>query len=168
MAKVITMQGTYSQNVHNGLIERRSGNDRRKRRIPTFSELLTRRRRHQLRRKEDRRRIVLFDRYSRSVVLMVMVILVLSITDALLTLFLLDHGAVELNPIMAFFLEIGATTFMMVKYALTALSVSIILVLNYAFVRHLNLQARTLLNYFAGLFALVVVWELFLVARYVL
>ena len=99
---------------------------------------------------------------------MVIVVLLLSTLDAVLTLFLINHGAVELNPIMAYFLNIGSATFLLVKYALTAMSVMIILLLNYVFVRHLNLQARSLLNYFAGLFALVVVWELYLVARYVL
>ena len=99
---------------------------------------------------------------------MVLIIMVLSTLDAVLTLFLLNHGAVELNPVMAYFLEISSTAFMLVKYTLTAISVLIILVLNYTFVRHLNLHARTLLNYFAGLFAMVIVWELFLMGRYVL
>jgi hypothetical protein len=148
--------------------DRRSGRDRRNTSLPSFRKLLTYRRRRELRRRDDHHKIVLFDHYSTSLVIMVIAILLLSTVDALLTLFLLDHGAVELNPLMAYFLKFGRTAFMLVKYALTATSVTIILLLNYVFVRHLNLQARSLLNYFAGLFVLVVAWELFLVARYVL
>lgn len=162
------MNSTYSQSIARPMADRRSGRDRRKTGFPSLRNLLTYRRRRGLRRKEDRQRIVLFDHYSRPIVLMVLVIMVLSTLDAFFTLFLLNHGAVELNPVMAYFLEISSSAFMLVKYTLTAISVLIILVLNYTFVRHLNLHTRALLNYFAGLFAMVIVWELFLMARYVL
>lgn len=160
------MDNTHCRNTFDG-IDRRSGYDRRQG-LPSLKNIWTQRRRRQLRRKDDRKRIVLFDHYSRSVVIIVVAILFLSVLDAFLTLFLIDHGAIELNPVMAYFLDINASVFLIVKYTLTAMSVVIILLLNYAVVRHLNFQARSLLNYFAGLFMLVVTWEIFLVARYVL
>lgn len=162
------MDETLQSSPYDGTTDRRSGIDRRRQGFPSFKDLLTRRRRRGLRRRDDRRKIVLFDHYSASVVSMVIVILLLSVADAVMTLFLLSHGAVELNPLMAYFLKIGTSAFMLVKYGLTAISVLIVLLLNYVFVRHLKLHARSLLNYFAGIFALVLVWELFLVVKYVL
>lgn len=162
------MDETPQSLTYDGITERRSGIDRRRTGFPSLLDLLTRRRRRNLRRKDDRCKIVLFDHYSGSIVCTVIVILLLSIADALMTLFLLSHGAVELNPLMAYFLEIGAAAFMLVKYGLTAISVMIVLLLNYVFVRHLKMHVRSLLNYFAGIFALVLIWELFLAVKYVL
>jgi hypothetical protein len=47
-------------------------------------------------------------------------ILLLSVTDALLTLLLLSHGALEANPVMALFVRSGTHGFVAVKLALTA------------------------------------------------
>jgi hypothetical protein len=160
------MENTNCRNIYDG-IDRRSGHDRRHG-VPSLKNIWTRRRRRQLRRTDDRKKIVLFDHYSRSIVIIVVAILLLSVLDAFLTLYLIDHGAIELNPVMAYFLDINTSIFLIVKYTLTAMSVVIILLLNYAFVKYLNLRARSLLNYFAGIFILVVTWEIFLVARYVL
>jgi hypothetical protein len=90
----------------------------------------------------------------------------LSLADAVLTLVLISHGAVELNPVMAYLLSKGDTTFLIVKYLLTAISVTIVALINYVFIRIFRTRVRNLLIYFAGCFALVVVWELFLMFRY--
>jgi len=82
--------------------------------------------------------------------------------------FLLDHGAVELNPVMAYFLEKGRLSFIVVKYLLTAGALLIVVMLNYAFIPFLNLCMRDLLSLFSALFAAVIGWQIFLVIRYVL
>ncbi len=116
-----------------------------------------------MRRETDRRQIALLDYYSPRIFYAVILILLLSVVDALLTLWLLDNGAVEMNPVMAYFLNKGANTFLAVKYLLTTLSVVIVVVLNYVFIQHIRSSVRNLLKYFAGSFAAVVVWELILV-----
>ena len=151
-----------------GMPDRRSGYDRRNKRIPSFKEMFAFRRRSQLRRDNDRKKFVIFDRYSTSDMRVVITILVLSIIDAFLTIFLLYHGAVELNPIMSYFLNINALTFITVKYALTAFSVITIVIFHYAFIRYIRIPARYLLDCFAGIFALVICWELFLIGNYLL
>ncbi len=155
-------------NPYEGPLDRRSGIDRRYKRIPSFKDLLIRRRRCELRRAEDRQKLFLFDKYNKSDVRVVITILVLSIIDAFLTLFLLSRGAVELNPVMAYFLEINAMTFVVVKYSLTALSVFTVILLHYSVIQYFRVPARYLLNGFACLFALVVVWELFLISTHIL
>jgi hypothetical protein len=151
-----------------GAADRRSGRDRRRNRFPTLKGLLLHRRRSDLRRRTDRNRIVLLDRYSNTALWAIVLVLVLSITDGFLTLFLIRNGAVELNPVMDFFLRIGPLAFMGSKYLFTAGSVFIVVVLNYTFMRRFKIYARELIKYFVAVFGVVICWEIYLVFRYVL
>lgn len=146
----------------------RTGRDRRRNRLPSLRALLCHPRRRQLRRSADRRRIVLLDWYGNSLLLPVMLVLLLSAADAVFTLFLLNHGAQEVNPLMAYFIEKGPMVFMGVKYGLTAIAVSVVVLLNYMFVPFLKMFMRDMLKIFAGAFAAVIAWQLFLTFRYVL
>ena len=147
-------------------IERRSGIDRRKARLGGIRQLLFNGRRSNLRRADDRRKLALLDHYSPKIFAIIVAILLLSLVDAVLTLVLISHGAVELNPVMAYFLSKGDSTFLIVKYLLTSISVTIVALINYVFIRIFRSHVRDLLVYFAGCFALVVAWELFLMVRY--
>ena len=147
-------------------IERRSGKDRRKTRFSSIRRLIFSGRRRQLRRADDRRKLAVLDHYSPKLFAVIVAILILSLVDAVLTLVLLSHGAVELNPVMAFFLAKSDSVFLFAKYLLTAGSVTIVVLINYVFIRVLRTQVKDLLVYFAGSFALVVIWELYLVTRY--
>ncbi|RJQ66532.1 MAG: hypothetical protein C4519_25530 [Desulfobacteraceae bacterium] len=144
------------------------GRDRRRKRLPGLRVLLINPRRRDVRRSEDRRRLVFLDQYKDSMLVPVVLILVLSATDALLTLFLLNHGAREFNPVMAYFLEKGPLFFVAAKYLLTAVSVTVVVLLNYVFVSFLRLYMHDLLKIFAGLFAAVIAWQMVLIFGYVL
>ena len=148
-------------------VERRSGKDRRRNNWPTLKALLFYRNRRCGRREEDRRKIALLDHYSQAIFITIVLVLLLSVADALLTLLLVDYGASEINPVMAYFLTYGPYAFILAKYALTAVSVIIILMVSQACIRPLKFYARDLLKFFAGGFAAVVAWELVLVARFV-
>jgi hypothetical protein len=148
-------------------IERRSGIDRRKTRFGGIRRLVFSGRRSNLRRADDRRKLAILDHYSPRIFAIIVATLLLSLVDALLTLVLISNGAVELNPVMAFFLSKGDSTFVIAKYLLTSISVTIVVLINYVFIRIFRAHVRDLLIYFAGCFALVVAWELFLMVRYV-
>lgn len=154
--------------VWDGITERRSGHDPRKGGWKSIRNLFYYRRRRLVRRAEDRRRIVFLDYYSGAILISAVVVLLLSLTDGFLTLFLLSHGAVEMNPVMAYFLQFGAEAFLIAKYVLTAIPVLIVAILNYTFIRRLNIFTRSLFKYFAVGFAAVIAWELILVAHVVL
>ncbi len=47
--------------------------------------------------------------------LLALSLFVLNVFDAVATVFLLDRGAVELNPLMSWFLGVGVWAFMLVK-----------------------------------------------------
>jgi len=121
-----------------------------------------------VRRDSDRRRVILLDWYPEKLFATASLVLVLSATDALLTLYLLNHGAYEVNPVMAYFLEKGSMTFWMVKYMLTAFSVTLLVIVSDVFIRFVRMYTRDLLKLFAGMYAAVIAWQLFLAFRYVL
>ena len=58
-----------------------------------------------------------------------MLIMLLSLCDAILTLQLMDLGAVEVNPLMAAMLEHGSPAFAYLKVALTAVGVFVLTVM---------------------------------------
>lgn len=149
------------------VIERRSGKDRRKRSFNVLRRPFSTGRRRMLRRKTDRCRLFLFDYYSPKLFIAIVLVLLLSVTDALLTLFLISVGAQELNPVMAYFLKFGPNTFLLSKYLMTAVSVVIVVLLNYITFQRLRFPTGELLRYFAGCFAAVVIWEAVLLVRFV-
>jgi hypothetical protein len=145
------------------LCEQRSGEDRRIRRVPTLRYIFFPGRRQKPRRREDAQRFFFFDRYSTKLFVAIVVILFLSIFDALLTLYLIGVGSSEINPIMAFFLKFGPLIFMAAKYFLTSLGVVILLIFKNAFLVRPNIYIRSLFSYLIAVFSIVIAWELFLI-----
>jgi Domain of unknown function (DUF5658) len=58
-----------------------------------------------------------------------LIVLLLSMADTMLTLVLIQHGAVEVNPLMEPFVISGGSAFAFLKLALTATAVMILVVL---------------------------------------
>lgn len=82
-----------------------------------------------MRREEDLNRHLYVDRYSTRLFLLIMVIILLGVADAFFTLYHVQvHHAIELNPIMKFFLVKGPRIFFYVKYLLTAICLVILCV----------------------------------------
>ena len=88
-------------------------------------------RRKTVRREPDKKTYFLVDNYSPRLFIFLLLLLLLSITDAYLTLSLVtEWNATELNPIMAFYLEHGTITFFLEKFLFTSIAVFIFCVLN--------------------------------------
>src|SRR5512139_3810861 len=88
-------------------------------------------RRETIRREVDKKKYILVDNYSPRLFIILLVLLLLSITDAYLTLSLVKvSNATELNPIMALYLEHGTFTFFLEKFLFTSVAVFIFCVLN--------------------------------------
>ena len=92
-------------------------------------------------------------------------ILFLSVIDAILTLFLITHGAIELNPVMAFYLDIGPYPFLWVKYALTSVGLLILLVFRNRCMNYIGIKAGAFLYVTLAAFVSVVSWEIYLISR---
>jgi hypothetical protein len=145
------------------LRERRSGIDRRGRNRLTLRSLLWGGRREDIRRREDRRKWTYVDRYQQSLFGVIVIILFLSVIDAILTLLLINHGAMEINPVMAFYLGLGPYPFLLVKYALTSVGLVILLVFRGRFIASKWLKADVLLYVILAAFLGVVSWEIYLI-----
>lgn len=143
--------------------ERRSGKDRRSSGKFKFRDLFVQGQREFIRRKEDRDKIFYVDRYNSALFGMIVTILFLSAIDALLTLLLLNHGAYEINPIMAYYLRIGPYTFWAVKYALTSVGVLFFVMLRNTFLKSIKIYTDTLFYFVLAAFMTVVAWEFYLV-----
>jgi hypothetical protein len=99
--------------------ERRSGVERRRRTLVAYWRGARNPRRRNGRRREDQTYPII-DWHSARVFAMVMAILTLCAVDGVLTVLLLSRGAVEANPVMAFFLPHNLGWFAAVKLTLTA------------------------------------------------
>jgi hypothetical protein len=147
------------------LLDRRTGKDRRSHNVPDIKSLFIHGRRKEIRRQNDLYKTSYFDQYSPALLSPIVLILLLSIIDAFLTLFLVDHGAQEINPIMAYFLKFGPLTFMSVKYFLTCYSAILLLIFHNVYLRKLKIHTRSLFSCVIAMFVIVIGWELFLMYR---
>jgi hypothetical protein len=143
--------------------ERRVTRDRRRRRIPPLAILLGGGRRRRPRRRPEAQRPYCPDRFSSRLFVAVALVIGLSLTDALLTLVLIARGATEVNPVMAYWLSHGPGVFVGVKYLLTCLPLTILLVCHDKVLGIGGTRVHHLFPLFIGLFATVVGWQIFLI-----
>lgn len=82
-----------------------------------------------------------------------------------MTLLLTGQGAVEINPVMAYYLNIGPYAFLAVKYLLTCLAVFILLLCQNIFLRALKIHTRSLFYIIVAAFITVIVWQFYLIYK---
>ena len=101
--------------------------------------------------------------HSPKTLAVILLIILLSITDAYLTLDLISRGAVELNPIMAYYLDHSALTFFGMKYLLTCASIIVILIIKDLYLFRTKVQGKILFVFHLIVLTSVVQWELYLI-----
>jgi hypothetical protein len=120
-------------------------------------------RRKLMRRDEDNRKSYFLDHYSLRVFGIIIGIILLSLTDAMLTLYLIRNGAAEINPVMEHFLRYGPLPFLAAKYLLTTASIVLLLIYKNVQIFGTKIRAKYLFIFIFLIFASVVIWELFLI-----
>jgi len=103
------------------------------------------------------------DRHEPRLLLSTLGILLLSLTDAVFTLTLLQHGAVELNSFMAVLIETDVQLFVAGKMAITAVCL-IFLLIHAKFRIFRVVRISTLLYGFLSIYGLLIAYELVLLA----
>ena len=93
----------------------RDAGDRRQRPTPMFSRFTLRGRRTNIRRDTDGLRGRYIDRSTGRHLVLILILMICIFLDAASTLYILDHGGNEVNPIMASALQRGVGWFLMVK-----------------------------------------------------
>ncbi len=142
---------------------RRSGNDRRKQTGINVRMIVGNGSRTIIRRQEDQGRIFLVDQYSPILFVTIVGILFLCVIDALLTLFLLNHGAYETNPIISYLLNISPYAFFVPKFVLTFVATICLFMFRGVVVQKFNISTHSFLYFLAWMYVAVVTWELYLV-----
>jgi hypothetical protein len=129
-------------------VERRNRSDRRDRQTSPWDAFFGRRRRGRHRRATDDRRLVFVDRSSVWVFLLILLLLIMTIVDGLITLDLLDADCEEANPVMKYLLERGSMAFLLGKYVLTAIGLPFLI----AFKNHRLFRTRFRVGYLIPVF----------------
>jgi hypothetical protein len=120
-SKIVTIKsaGQGAAEPEDGTLERRHGPDRRKQHLRAlFYGSFNPRRRAS--RRDGERGIAGVDWHDPQWLAVAMLITLFSCVDAFLTLTLIDHGAYEVNPVMAPLVGGSALVFSLVKIGLTA------------------------------------------------
>ena len=107
--------------------DRREVPDRRQEPTRLFSRYMFFGRRRGNRRVTDSQSNYYVDRYSARSYGAVIAILLLCAADAALTIYHLNRGATEVNPIMDFALSFGTVHFLIIKYILTVAGLFVLL-----------------------------------------
>ncbi len=163
------MRRISSRRLHQTTVaERRSGIDRRRKKKIDMRALLFGGRRKTIRRQEDRRETFLVDQYQQSLFGIVALILFFSVIDAILTLFLINHGAIEVNPVMAFYLNLGPYVFLGVKYGLTSVGLLILIVFKDMFLRPVQMRTGVVFYIILAAFVGVISWQIFLIHKVII
>ena len=110
--------------------------------------------------------MILSNLYGERVFILIMLALVFSLLDACFTLILIDHGAIELNPVMSFYLNIGPATFVAVKYGMTSLSIFVLVVCSEDLSSILKIKSLPLFFMVFIAVAAVIPWHLYLMFRH--
>ena len=160
----------YSSDCHKGgqdfvFVEGRSKAERRIKSSFSLHSLLFGGRRETIRRHEDKRRFFYTDQYSPSHFIPIVLILFFNVADTILTVVLTNHGAKEINPFMAYFIEIGPYTFFSVKYSICCLSLLFILMFRNIFIKPIKIYGGSLFNYILGVYIGIVSWNFLMLYR---
>ena len=156
LAAVLNVNMPVQKNFHE-----RSG-ERRSQSRPTLKYLLLGGRRKSPRRQSDREDFIYVDQYHPWLMAAIVLLLILSLLDGFFTLYLIEHGAAEKNPIMAYFLNFGVWPFMTAKFILTCSAILIILVFHKYFFHPLGIHVKVIIPASLAVFAVVICWQIYL------
>ena len=168
--QAVSSKGSDQPGFSNGIadakwgvgVDRRRSEDRRNKSIPGFSKYWLTGRRGHFRREEDRKIYHKLDRHNPKTFATILTIIMLSVIDAIFTLELIHKGAAEVNPIMAYYLNLGPIAFFGAKYALTCASTLIIFLNQHAYILKNQVPIKILYLFLIIPYFLVVQWEIYL------
>jgi len=144
--------------------KQRFDKDRRKNPTPLFSRYILKGRRMKARREEEAENYYV-DRYEYKYLFLIIAIVTLSISDAYITLNLLQSGGIELNPFMEFLISKNSSLFLFIKIFLTAGCVLFFLIHKnfrvFGRLRIVNMMYTVFI-----LYVVLIVYEVFLIVTY--
>ena len=101
-------------------------------------------------------------RHNIKIMICILVILIFSLADGILTLEVINKGGREVNPIMDFFLGISPFFFMTSKLVFATIGVSFLFVTKNIQLKPFLIRVHVLFPVFAIIYGIVVLWGYFL------
>lgn len=138
--------------------EARDQVDRRHNYFRSFLYSFFMRRRKIMRRSTDTPTNVYVDVHDSSTVFLFTVVIIFCVTDAMLTLFILDNGGKEINPFMNYLLSKDVMMFFWIKFTLTSLGM-LFLVSHKYFVFYRFFRGFHLIKTIFALYLTLIVYE---------
>jgi len=119
--------------------DRRIVRDRRQKPAKPFGRYMFSGHRHSIRRRADRTTHLYVDRYNLSLLIPLLLIVLLSVFDAWFTIFCVEKGAREINPLMNLLIGYGNIYFFTVKYVATALGLIVLCIYKNLFISRIGI-----------------------------
>lgn len=147
--------------------DKRGKPDRRKTPTSFWGCLPLAGRRVRQRRVEEHCRPYLVDRFPAVLLVFVIMLLLASIIDALLTIRIIEAGGAEVNPVMSRLLSFGLGPFLIGKYLLTAVGLPLLVVFKNFYLFGSRLRVGHLFPVLLALYAVLIGYQLVLMHRFV-
>ena len=118
------------------------------------------------RRADEHRRPYFVDRFSPTMLMFLLMLLVATLIDAVLTIRLLEAGGHEVNPVMNRLLEHGVLAFLLGKYLLTVFGLPLLLIFKNYYLFGTRLRVGYLIPVIVALYATLIAYQLLLMHRF--
>lgn len=137
--------------------------ERRTHQFKSFLYSFFKRRRKSLRRVEDVGNNIYIDVHDPITVILFTAIIIFCVTDAIMTLFIIQYGGEEVNPFMKYLMEKDIMTFFWVKFGITSLAMLFLVSHKYFTFYHKIKGSHVIFSVFAAYLTLIV-YELVLLS----
>jgi uncharacterized metal-binding protein len=141
--------------------DKRNQLDRREPRTSRWNAFLYGGQRTRNRRAEEHRQPYFVDRFPALTLAYVVLLLAFSMVDAVITLYLLDLGYAEINPVMGHLLKRGLLPFLLGKYVLTAAGLPVLLIFNNYYLFGTRFRVSYLIPLFVSMYVGLLGYELY-------
>ena len=118
------------------------------------------------RRAEEHCRPYFVDRFSPAMLLVILLLLIASMVDAVLTLRLIEAGASEVNPLMKLAISKGVTVFLAAKYIMTAAGLPLLVIFKNYYLFGTRLRVGHLIPVGVALYAVLIAYQLVLMKQH--
>jgi hypothetical protein len=119
------------------------------------------------RRKEERDRQYFVDRFPTIMLVCILLLLIASMTDATLTMVLIQAGGKEVNPLMEYLMAHGLMAFLIGKYLLTVVGIPFLLLFNKFFLFGTKVRVGYLIPCTVAIYAVLIGYQLVLIDTHV-
>jgi hypothetical protein len=114
------------------------------------------------RRRPEHRRAYFVDRFPSITFIFVILLLLFTIADGVLTLHLVGANCEEMNPVMESLLKRGMGTFLLGKYALTVIGLPVLLIFKNHYLFSTRFRVGYLIPLFVVLYAALLAYQVYL------